>query len=359
MVGLILPNTLKYSPYIQYYIKAFDENNISYEILSWDKLGLNENVAHVFRYTSKDNQMLRKTMGYVKFRNWVIRTCRKQKYDKIIVFTLAPAVILSDFLQKEYRGKYYLDIRDDTILRKVMKKQIQKIIDGASGVISSSKEFDSWICRDNLICHNVDSCVVRNALEESEYPCKAELHDPGRHSIMFAGMLNEWEINRELVKMYANAPQVSFIFHAPDSSGKQTIVDDCEENHITNVTFYGAYKKEEIYGMYRCEADWVNIIRRESVVNRNALPNKLYDAMVAGVPVIVLSHNKAVCDYVVKFHLGLVFDSLEDMKAQFIQRAEAFDYRQFAKGRENFLKEVLDASEKFEERITAWANSEE
>lgn len=355
MIGLILPGTLKYSPYVQYYIKALDNGGIQYEILSWDKVGLNENVTHTFQYKTKDHQIFKKSMGYFKFRKWAISICRKQKYDKLILFTIAPAVLLGDFLQKEYTGKYYLDIRDDTVLRKVLGKQIQKVIDSASGIISSSREFDEWICRDSLICHNVDPKPVRVVLEESKYPCKAMPHPNGVHRIMFAGSLNEWAINHELIKQYANNPDFYFVFHAPESNGVKLIKDDCAANQITNVAFYGGYKKEEIYDIYRQEADWVNIIRCESVVNRNALPNKLYDAMVAGVPVIVLSHNKAVCDYVLQYHLGLIFDSLEDMKATFRKKAEGFDYSLFAEGRKSFLREVLNASEKFEKQIVDWA----
>lgn len=357
MIGLILPGTLKYCPYIQYYIRALDDRGIPFEILSWDKVGLHEDVAHAFHYQSRDRQMIRKTMGYFRFRSWVMEICERQQYDKLIVFTLAPALLLGNYLLKKYAGRYYLDIRDDTVLRRFLGRRIQKLINGASGIVSSSRAFDGWICRDSLICHNVDPQPVRDALERGACPGRGRTPADGVNRIMFAGALNEWAINLELVKLYANDPAFEYAYHAPDSAGKRTMMDACTANQIRNVRFHGAYRKEDIYEMYRNEADWVNIIRCESEVNRNALPNKLYDAMVAGVPVIVLSHNRAVCDYVERYGLGLVFDGIEDMKARFQQEVDRFDDARFAEGRMAFLREVLDAAATFEETLVRWAQS--
>ena len=83
------------------------------------------------------------------------RICNKRKYDNVIVFTIAPAVLLSGMLFGKYKNKYYLDIRDDTILRKVIGTKIRKIIDRAKLVVSSSNEFSSWIKRPAILSHNV------------------------------------------------------------------------------------------------------------------------------------------------------------------------------------------------------------
>ncbi len=356
MIGMILPGTMKYCPYIQYYIKAFKSNNIPFEIISWDKLNLNEPVDHAFKYKTSDGAMVKKTIGYIKFRSWLIRICEKKKYDKLIVFTIAPAVLLENYLKKEYSGRYYLDIRDDTILRKYIPKRVKAVINGACGIISSSKEFDAWIERDTSLCHNVDVDYVQKALFDEDDQFKPLPVNNAPNRIMFAGAFYEWKINFEMIQKLKNNPDFSFIYHTPDSDVKKKIMEYCTNENVQNVSFYGAYNKEELCGMYREQSDWVNIIRCESVVNRNALPNKFYDAAVAGLPVIVLKHNKAIYDYVVKYNLGLAFDNLEDLYDNFIKMSKVFDYEKYYIGRKNFLTDVMHECYDFSDIIVKWAN---
>ena len=79
--------------------------------------------------------------------------------------------------------------------------------------------------------------------------------------------------------------------------------------------------------------------------------------MIAGVPIIVLSHNKAVCDYVKKFNLGMIFDSIEDLGENFIERSSNFDYTAFEKGRIGFLEEVRSDTTIFNKKILEWVSS--
>ena len=223
MVGLIIPSSLKYAPFVKYYMTEYDKANIDYEVLSWNKQGFEEDVAHSFTYKKGKIKILNKIFGYLKYVNWVKRICRERKYDRLIVFTLVPAVFLKDFLTKEYKGRYYLDIRDDSPLRKIMPDRMKKVILGAAEIIASSFEFQKWIGREFVISHNADIEQVEKALANRYVEIKRAEGNVNR--IMFAGSMLEWEINFELIKLLQNDENFELIYHAPDGINKKKMID--------------------------------------------------------------------------------------------------------------------------------------
>lgn len=351
MVGLIVPGNLKFCPYVSYYISAFKKYNIEYEIISWNKKGFVEDVNYSFNYISADEQMVRKSIGYLKFINFTKKICKQRRYDKIIVFTIAPAILIFRMLLRKFKGRYFMDIRDDTILRNLFSDRISKLIANSKHIISSSPEFEKWIGRKTTICHNVDVELVSKVLDSCAYEFKKPEIPSKAQRIMFAGTLLEWEINFEFIKAFQNNDKVSFVYHCPDSEEKKKIIDYCKRNKVKNVTFFGTYDKKEIYDMYRVQSDWCNIIRQNTEVNKNALPNKFYDAMIAGVPVIVLRHNKAISTYVERYKLGLCFEDFDDLINNFLTKYQNFDYDAFAIGRYEFLKKVYVDFKEFEDII--------
>lgn len=52
-------------------------------------------------------------IGYILFLRKRIR--KFQNYEKLIVFTVVPAIMISDLLLNQYDGKYVSDIRDDSL----------------------------------------------------------------------------------------------------------------------------------------------------------------------------------------------------------------------------------------------------
>ena len=127
---------------------------------------------------------------------------------------------------------------------------------------------------------------------------------------------------------------------------KECFCDLCEDNE----------KEYEIVNKYRIHADFINIFRRNTIVNRNALPNKLYDAIVSAVPVVVFRHNEAIVKYVEKYQLGIVIDDseLDTLEKTLLTKIKTFDYGSFEKGRRTFLSEVLDDQNKFERMLLSF-----
>ena len=169
--------------------------------------------------------------------------------------------------------------------------------------------------------------------------------------------MNEHAINKLLVEQLSNNEMFKLAFYGPDGDGRNEIKRYVLDNDIKNVEFYGTYKKEDITQIYAENADFVNIIRRKCDVNKNALPNKMYDAIGAGKPIIVFSHNTAIANYAWKYNLGIVLpDGAEINFAESIEKSIAsFDYEKYVRGRIEFIDEVLDSSDEFLKTLSIFA----
>ena len=353
MIGIIVPANLKYSPFVSYYVKKMEDDGIPYEIISWNRRELEESCDHVFQYSVTDRDRHRVLSGYFKFASFAGRIIRRRKYSGLIVFTVGAAFFMLPILCGKYRKRFIFDIRDDSPIVKRLPGQFKKICGAAHSIGVSSPEFLSWISGEAVMSHNADMDVIAAHIDDIIEQPKEQVKN-----IVFAGMLIEGEINLELVKLFQNDPVFGFGFVGTECSAKKAIQSYVEQNQVKNVFFQGPYNKAEITDIYREKASYVNVIRKKSKINEQAVPNKLYDAVIAGRPVIVLRHNKAVVQYVTEYGLGVVLDNLDADEIR--QKMAEFDQTQIATGayaenRKRFLARVQQDNVDFEKMVKTFA----
>ena len=343
-ICLIAPANLKYVPYVQYFLDILDECDCQYDIIQWNKAGIDEPVKYRMNYRVNDSNRFRMLRGYLKFGHFCRKIIKKEQYNKIIFFTIAPMFFCGANLTKRFRNRFIIDIRDASPLTKVFPKRFKKMLDRAFLISSSSMMFSSWVNKDMLMSHNVDINQLINHLNDN-----ITFRTGDEKKIVFAGMMIEEEANLQVIKHFKDNPNISFLFVGRDNSGKQKIIDFVRENNIKNVEFEGTYNKDDIVKIYRNNADFVNIFRQESEVNRNALPNKFYDAVISGVPLLVYNHNEAIAGLTKKHNLGIVLkeEELSNLEALIKQ----FDYEKYIKGRMAFLNKIIEDYSTFKEHI--------
>ena len=94
MTGFIVPSNIKYAPYVQYYIDVYKNNGAEFEIISWDRRGVAEDVNYAYHKTVDDHKRFDVLLGYIGFSSFVKKIVKKRKYDKLVVFTVAAAVAI-------------------------------------------------------------------------------------------------------------------------------------------------------------------------------------------------------------------------------------------------------------------------
>lgn len=345
-IGLIVPANIKYSPYVQYYIDLLNDYDVEYRIMSWDKAGIDEAADMTFRFNTSDFNRKRILFGHALFAFKCKDFIRKERIDHLIVFTIAPMFFLGYKFLRQFNGKLVIDIRDDSPFRRRFPDKLKKYSELSHTLVVSSPYYSAWFKKHSFLCHNADFSII------NRYPAqygKDNIKSPIR--IVFAGMMIEENINIDIIDQLKNDKEFKLVYIGRDNEKKEKIKEFVDKNRIQNVSFKGEYKKGDIVDIYRQEADLVNILRQNTIINRNALPNKLYDAVVSGVPLVVFRHNVAIADYVSKFNLGIIIDEPYDIKSQVINEIQKFDFEGYKKGRIDFLRKVRDDYYLFAERL--------
>ena len=343
-IAIIAPTSLKNVPYLQYYLNILKDNRADYRILSWNRMGLEEpEVEFSFNYYLPTSEKNKRLYGYIKYANACKKYLKKEKFTKLIILTAAPAFFMGAGYLKRFSGNYILDIRDDTPIRRKLPKVFQKLCSMAGAVVVSSHKYSEWIPCETTLCHNVD---IKQMEKYMGLPVREQNDGPVR--IVAAGMMREADINIEMLRAVGKDSRFSFSYIGRTNEQKERIEAFAKEQELTSVTFEGTYNKEDIVDIYREKADLVNIIREKNTVNTEALPNKMYDAAVAGVPAVVFGHNEAVADYVREYRLGLVVEENMPRLADALDaQLKEFDYEAFGKGREAFFQAVFRDMECF------------
>ena len=101
------------TPYLQMYLDYFDQNNISYEVLYWDK-NQNEEINNTkyVKFKVKSTTKLSKVIGYLKFRSKIKKTILDGEVDFVICLHTICNLLMFDILIKKFKHKYIFDVRD-------------------------------------------------------------------------------------------------------------------------------------------------------------------------------------------------------------------------------------------------------
>lgn len=354
-IGLIIPANIKYSPYVQYYIQNFKKEEIDYVTIVWNKKNINENADYIYDYPCKDTNRKKILIGHYKFAKKCKEIIRKENLDKLIIFTIAPAFFLGRHYLKKYRNNFILDIRDDSPFRRKFPNELKKICEIAFSVVVSSNNFAPWTGRDIILCHNTDVKIIKKYFD-------VKIHKKTNKplSIVFAGSMIEPDINIKVLSKLQNNPNYKLGFIGHNNIGKEKIIEYANKNNIHNVWFEGTFQKEEIVCKYQSCADLINIFRRNTIVNKNALPNKMYDAIISAIPLIVFEHNEAICRYVKEYNLGIILQEKDmcNLENIIIEKFEEFNYKKFGAGRILFLRKVLRDMSLFSDALSKFVKEE-
>lgn len=344
-VGLIIPLNTRIASYITNYVSYFQEHHIDCKTMVWDKLGGEDAADYAFHFRAKDKNKLMITIGYIFFLLKCRRIIKKEGIDHLIVFTIAPMFFLGKSFLSRFKGKFIADVRDDSPFRRRFPDVLRKIGDLSYATTVSSPKYAAWF-NESVLCHNIEIKTVEEALKT-----KPESDKRDTLRIVCAGTMIEEDKNIEIISELKNDDRVKLAYFGRKNEGEQKIEQYVKENGIQNVEFQGEYRKEQILDIYRNNADLVNILRARSVVNAEALPNKLYDAAAAGVPIAVFSHNEAVADYVNKYSLGLVLEDKPNIREELFSKYQDFSFEDYETGRIEFLQTVLSDLMKFERML--------
>lgn len=319
---LVLPSNLHWAPYYIRYEKILKENGIPFDLILWNREGLKESTLGrriEFKVPDETNSgSVTKIFKFIRFAEFILNTIKKYKYQKIVfvgTYAGVPA-LLSRYLKKNYKGRYWIDLRDITYekYRFFYKLESEAIVNSYNTVISS-KGYKPFLPKfDYGYIHNIDPTM-------DEIATKYHKTESDRIRISYIGNLAYWNSCKEMINLLANDNRFVMNFVGPNY---EIIQQYCKENCITNVTFHGRFKREETVYFYNNTDIIYNIYGNDTINVRTALSNKLYYAMRFRLPILV-SPNTYMEKLTKKYNIGISFNNSKGFADELFKWYQNYD----------------------------------
>ena len=313
-VALVISNNKWFSPYLNIYTEYLKNNNVFYEVISWNRDFSEKQDSVTYSKGIKDENKIFKLVKFIKYARFVHKVVRKNQYDKLIVFGSKLPIFLIPLLLTKYKEKYILDFRDLSIEQyPIIKTLFSWILHGSYCNVVSSPGFIKYLPKaDYIVAHNLSMDLARNGLniryKQSERP----------YEVLTIGGIRDYESNMEVVKSLANNSMYNIKFVGKGYASKK-IEESCLLNSYTNVSFSGYYKKEDEPEIIK-SSTVLNIFYPQIKSHMSAMSNRFYNALIYKKPIIVTA-GSVQGEYVEKYNLGLSVkdcSDLADMLCSFI-----------------------------------------
>ncbi len=342
-IALICPSNLLYMPYVGNYEKILKENHVDYDIINWDRFNI-EDGNNSLKYRDLKTGHQRNLIDYYKFNKFIKKRLDLVQYKKIIVFGIQLAFFLKDILNKRFKSNYVVDIRDYNKI--ISWFRVAKVIDNSSFAVLSSPGFKKWLPSSNkyIINHNTQINSLNDLNEISDNTINRE-----KINISYIGSIRDYKINIDLIESLKSSNRIKLFYHGQGIINKN-INEYIDLNNIKNVRLTGRYKKEDEEDLYKT-TDLVNVlIPKESINSKTLLPNRLYNAVIYGKPMLAF-YGTYLAEQIENNKLGIVISSFERVEEQIIDYLNNFDSNIFDIHRKIFFETVIKENDKFKMQL--------
>lgn len=349
-IALLCPSNMLYMPYVENYKKILDQFGTDYDIINWDRFKIEEESEWVYRDNKVGHQ--RNFFDYYYYSKHVIKTIKRNRYDKVIVFGMQLSFFLKSFLKKEYDNKYVFDIRDYNKI--IHFFNVRSLINSSCFTTISSHGFMEWLPNNCNYVVNHNTWIEKIDCMDIEDVLKTH---SSQIRISYIGSIRDFDMNSKFISVIANNKSIELIFNG-DGIAYNQLVKYVDENSISNIKFTGRYNREDENQFYT-NSDLINILVPNNDINsRTLLPNRLYNSIINGKPVLAFK-GTFVANIVEKHHLGIVIDDFSNVEKVINDYFRSFDAKQFKNYCINFMATVISDNRVFKNEIIHFISTED
>lgn len=316
-VGIILYLNMRFAPYVKVYTDILDEMlDVTYELIYLDRIEtLNEikDETHIpIKWNSvlgKKQSVLAKVFNNLLYPYRAIKILKKKEYDFLIVLTTMPAVLLKNYLIKQYTGKYIVDIRDYTKEHyKWFYKAEKEVMRNSALNVISSPGFKDFLPPESVsILHNF------NKPGNEMYVPLSEKRNSNTIRISYIGSIQYETQCKYLIDLVKEDQRFEFYFYGNEPVD-HTISDYVATVNCERIKMMGIFLPEEKNKIYN-ESDLVfNCYGNDSLLVQKAISNKYYDGAIFQRPLLV-SPNTLMQNLAGKFAFSMDLENMKSLDA--------------------------------------------
>lgn len=278
-IGIVSAASLRLTPFAFYYIGLLDELGLDYEVIVPDRYeGVGEGYSgklSVLPWNPRTHTVL----NYLRYADAVKKKVAG-RYDFLIILTMQMGVFCCSWLEKYYRGRYILDIRDYTHENIPPYFAREKRVVQASALnVVSSRKFQTFLPQgEYLPCHNITTPME---------PSPFRFHKAnGRIAVAHIGATAYADQCRMLMDLVCGDERFEFHFYGTGST-EPALRSYAERLGCSRIHFSGAYRASEKGPLIQKVDMLFTVYGNEGVNAKYLLANKLYDALYYHKPLLV------------------------------------------------------------------------
>lgn len=264
-------------------------------------------------FRAKFGQGFKSIIPFLKFQIAMIKWLKKNLNDYDVIHACDfDTALFSNRISKKYNKKFIFDIFDflggdaDTLLKKILIKWQKDIINSSDATIICTEERINQIKgakpKKLAVIHNTPSII--------QMP-KIKLHDNNKHNsrikVVYVGILQDFRLLIEISNYFKSNKNIEFHI---GGFGKYDNYFQTLSKEYKNIYYYGRLKYEDTL-MLESSCDIMLAIYDPELENhRYAAPNKFYEGLMLGKP-LIMAKGTGMSEVIKKSDLGEVIDYSE------------------------------------------------
>ncbi|MBO0411987.1 hypothetical protein JZO81_13000 [Enterococcus hulanensis] len=307
MIGIVFVGDIIFSPYMKTYTDSLEKNNEDYEVLFWKRdkgrVQFPKNYFYFEHESKLGKSKFLKITDFLKYRRWLKLKVHSKNYDKLIILSTLPGLLLFKELRQDYYKKYIFDIRDYSFENVLPFYNMEKkIIESSCFTCISSPGFKDFLPdHDYVQAHNLQVTELAN---KRDFKKKKN----GPLKLVWIGAVRYFEQQVEIIEKLKDSNQFQIIYHGIGESFEE-LKDYVEENKIDNVFFTGRYDNKDKAILLQDADILLNSYKvKNHKMVKYAMSNKYYDGLIYGIPQLVERDSTKQVE-VEKRKLGIALDT--------------------------------------------------
>lgn len=309
-ICLVTMGNIFSAPYIHKYINARNEH-IEIDIIYWNIENVKEEIDGVklIAFETQRNKKagkIGKVIEYLKFRKFLKEKLKTNNYGGVIFLQTISSILVHNYIKKNFKNKYIVDVRDYTyenniIFKKILKGTIKK----SFGVVISSDGYKNFL-------PNYKYILAHNTPENFDELIKLKTNNGHAKNekivISYIGVVRFKSQIYKFIDRFKNDERFLLRFIG---AGANDLKKYCIDNEVLNVDLIDYFHPSETLKFYK-ETDLVyNLYGNNTPLLDYALSNKLYYASMLNKPILVCprTHMEEV-SYQYSFGLTVDLDDL-------------------------------------------------
>lgn len=340
-ICIVGTSNLKHISLISLYTRYFDSEGIPYDIIYWDRYGIEESTTAqtIYKFYERGKEgALSRFLSFLKFRHYVKKIVKQEDYKYIITWQTTGAYLLVDFLLRRYKNRYAVNVRDYVAEKRFPFNIMIKMLVRSSALTTiSSDGFKSFLPQGDYIkVNSVNEDILENLSGIPRNNNKVI-------KVGFAGNCRYLNESYKLIDALGNDKRFELWYCGTNS---EKLAEYAKQKGVTNLFVKPAFDSKETVAIMS-EFDFVNsAFGNDAMDNSTLMPIRLYTALAIRRPMLVNDKTQLGRE-VSEYGLGYVISQYDGLGDKLAEYYDKLDYVGFEKRCEEYLTKTREENKAF------------